>query len=144
MKATHPEIGIIAVDYLQLIWATNGSAQRQEQIAHTSRSLKAMAKELDLVCVALSQLNRDVERRADKHPTMADLRESGQIEQDADVIAFLMRPGYYDETDTSGAVDIDIAKQRNGGTGRVHLGWCPESTWFKDIQDDEPPEHRRW
>ena len=133
-----PTVGIVTVDYLTLIGATDRRDRRQEQIAHISRSLKAMAKELGVAVIALAQLNRAVENRADKHPMLADLRESGQIEQDADLIMFLMRPGYYDETDTSGDVDVDIAKQRKGRTGRVVLRWTPETTWFAD---KPRPEH---
>lgn len=137
-----PRVSIIAVDYLQLIGATDRKAMRQEQIAHASRSLKAMAKELGVLVIALAQLNRDVEKRADKHPTMADLRESGQIEQDADVIMFLMRPGYYDETDTTDEVHLDVGKQRKGKTGRVVLRFCPDETWFADI--DQPSSAPPW
>lgn len=139
-----PRVAIIAIDYLQLVGATDRKAMRQEQIAHVSRSLKAMAKELNVAVIALSQLNRSVETRADKHPIMADLRESGQIEQDADAIIFLMRPGYYDPTDTTDEVHVDIAKQRKGRTGRVALRWCPDETWFADMPEPSsaPPWQR--
>ena len=134
-------IRIVAVDYLQIVGATDRKRGREEQIAHISRSLKAMAKELKVVVIALAQLNRGVENRKDPHPGMADLRESGQIEQDADLIVFLMRPGYYDDLDDSGDVHLDIAKQRKGETGRVVLHWTPTTTWFADkpIPEHAPP-----
>jgi replicative DNA helicase len=134
LKRANPNLGVMAVDYLTLCHppAYLRKGNRSEQVGYMAQAFKDAAKELDIVVYLLAQLNREVDKRQDKHPVMGDLRESGGIEQAADTIVFVMRPGYYDESDTSGDVDFDIAKQRNGKTGRVPLRWTPETTWFAD------------
>lgn len=112
-------IGLIVVDYLQLVEGEGSS--RQEQVASISRRLKQLAKELDLPVIALSQLNRAVESREDRRPRMADLRESGAIEQDADVVMFLHRPEYYDPNDEPGVAEAIVAKNRNGGVASIKM-----------------------
>ncbi len=123
-------VGLIMIDYLQLMHGSDKSDSREREISHISRSLKALAKELEIPIVALAQLNREVEKRVDKRPQLSDLRESGSIEQDADVVMFIHRPEYYDrkpdrendpKSDNSGAAEIIIAKHRNGPTGTVEL-----------------------
>ncbi len=136
------DIKIVIIDYLQLM---NGdtkynNASRQQEISDISRGLKALARELDVPVVALSQLSRAVEQRPDHRPMLSDLRESGAIEQDADVVMFLYREGYYNR-DLSEAeqrvAEVIIAKQRNGPIGTVNLLWMPELTKFSDM-DREP------
>ena len=130
------KLGLVVVDYLQLMRSTTGE-NREQEIAAISRSLKALAKELGVPVMALSQLNRQVEQRADKRPVMADLRESGAIEQDADVIAFLYRPIVYDRNAEPNAAEVIIGKQRNGPTGALQLAFFPESTRFEDRAEDD-------
>ena len=112
---------MIIVDYLQLMQGPQNSENRQNEISQITQSLKALAKELDIPVVALSQLSRAVEQRTKKEPQLSDLRESGAIEQDADVVIFLYRPSVYDKDDESvkGMAYLIVAKQRNGPTGRV-------------------------
>jgi replicative DNA helicase len=131
------KLGLVIVDYLQLMRGHDGADNREQEISSISRSLKALAKELDLPVVALSQLNRQVEARADKRPVMADLRESGAIEQDADVIAFLYRPIVYDKTAEERAAEVIVAKQRNGPIGSVPLTFMSEHTRFENRAEDE-------
>src|SRR5207247_5015538 len=106
---------------------------RQEQIAKISRRLKTLARELNVPVVALSQLNRAVENREDRRPRMADLRESGAIEQDADLVLLLHRPEYYDPNDQPGIAEIIVAKNRNGPTGRIKLTFLKNLTRFEKI-----------
>jgi replicative DNA helicase len=130
-------LGLIVVDYLQLMRGMSADSREQE-ISSISRSLKALAKELSVPVVALSQLNRQVESRADKRPVMADLRESGAIEQDADVIMFLFRPVVYDPKNSDEHdAEVIIGKQRNGPTGTVPLTFFSEYTRFENRAADE-------
>ena len=126
---TEPKLKpIIFVDYLQIIRGESQSYNRTETIGQISNDLKQMAKEFDCPVVCLSQLNRGVEIRDDKRPVMSDLRDSGNIEQDADVIGFLYRDDYYNkETDRPGLLEINIAKHRNGPTGTTTVGYVKET-----------------
>lgn len=128
-------LGMIMIDYLQLIMGSGrGSDNRQQEVSEISRSLKALARELKVPVIALSQLSRGVEQRQDKRPMMSDLRESGSIEQDADIVSFLYREDYYDkETEMQNMIEIIIAKQRNGPTGTVTLAFAKEYNKFLNI-----------
>ena len=127
-------LGLIIIDYLQLM-SGRGRENRQQEISEISRSLKLLAKELNVPVVALSQLSRAVEARADHHPMLSDLRESGAIEQDADVVMFLYRDDYYNEdSEEKGVAEVIIAKQRHGSTGTVKLRWIAEQTRFTDLE----------
>jgi len=134
LKAKHPELSLIIVDYIGLM-SGDPRVSRQEQVSASSRGLKALAKELDVCVIGLSQLNRAVENRNPKIPQMADLRESGAIEQDADIIMFIYRDEYYNKEATTrpGVADIIIAKQRNGATGTVELAFQGEFTLFDNL-----------
>lgn len=124
-------VGLVIVDYLQLMQGKGRTENRQQEISEISRSLKIMAKELNLPVVTLSQLSRGPESRSDKRPLLSDLRESGAIEQDADIVMLLYREDYYDkETDKKNIAECIIAKHRNGSTGTVELVWREEYTTF--------------
>jgi len=131
-------LGLVVIDYLQLMTSAGGSIRtgdnRQQVVSDISRSLKIMAKELNVPVLCLSQLSRANESRADKRPMLSDLRESGAIEQDADIVMFLYRESYYnDDTDNHNLAECIIAKNRHGETGTVDLQWIPEYTTFKSI-----------
>lgn len=127
-------LDIIMIDYLQLMTGSGRSESRQLEIAEISRSLKSLARELNVPVVALSQLSRQVEQRPDHRPMLSDLRDSGAIEQDADVVMFLYRDDYYNhDSDKKGILEVIIAKQRNGPIGTVELAWLPEYTKFANL-----------
>jgi len=128
------KLGLVVVDYIQLMRSSEGRDNREQEISEISRSLKALAKELHLPVVALSQLNRQVESRTPPVPRLADLRESGAIEQDADVICFLYRDEYYNPEDTEkqGVAEVHVAKQRNGPIGKIELTFLKEYTRFEN------------
>ncbi len=131
-------LGLIVLDYIQLMQVSGNTENRATELSQISRSLKALAKELRVPIVALSQLNRSVEQRTDKRPVMSDLRESGAIEQDADLIAFIYRDEVYNkETMRKGIADIIVAKQRNGPIGEVHLTFLGEYTKFENYLPED-------
>ena len=126
---------MIIIDYLQLMSGGGRTDSRQQEISDISRSLKSIARELGVPVLALSQLSRAVEQRPDHRPMLSDLRESGAIEQDADVVMFIYRDDYYHpDTDKKGVSEIIIAKQRNGPIGTVELAWLPEYTKFANLE----------
>ena len=130
-------IGLVIVDYLQLVQGSNRrvNGSREQEIAEISRSLKILAKELDVPVIALSQLSRAVEQRPDHRPMLSDLRESGSIEQDADIVMFLYRDDYYHEdSEKKNIAEVIIAKQRSGSTGTVDLGWLGSYTKFVNLE----------
>ena len=128
-------LGLVIIDYLQLMSGSGRSESRQQEISEISRSLKALAREISCPVVALSQLSRAVEKRDDTRPMLSDLRESGAIEQDADVVMFIYRDEYYNkESQEAGITEIIVAKQRNGPTGTVKLGWQAEYTKFVNLE----------
>lgn len=134
----HGQLGLIVIDYLQLMQVGGSSENRTAEISEISRSLKALAKELGVPVIALSQLNRSLEQRADKRPVMSDLRESGAIEQDADLIVFIYRDEVYNpDTREKGIAEIIIAKQRNGPIGRVRLSFLGHLTRFENYADSQ-------
>ena len=128
-------LGLIIIDYLQLMNASKKVESRQLFIAEVSRALKGLAKELDVPIIALSQLNRAADSRTDHRPVLADLRESGAIEQDADIVMFIYRDDYYnpDTTEKPGIAEIIVAKQRNGSTGTIELVWMGNITRFANL-----------
>ena len=133
-------LSIIFIDYLQLMSGSgkSSSESRQQEISEISRSLKALARELQVPVIALSQLSRQVEQRPDHRPMLSDLRESGAIEQDADVVMFIYRDDYYHpDTDRKGISEIIIAKQRNGPIGTVELAWLPDLTKFANLSKEQ-------
>ena len=137
LKREH-DLGLIVIDYLQLMQVPGNSENRATEISEISRSLKGLAKELNVPVIALSQLNRSLETRTDKRPVMADLRESGAIEQDADVIIFIYRDEYYNKENSpdKGLAEVIIGKQRNGPTGSVKLRFFGEYTRFDNLAHD--------
>ncbi len=130
----HGGIGLIMVDYLQLMRVPGLESNRVNEISEISRSLKALAKEMECPVIALSQLNRSLEQRPNKRPVMSDLRESGAIEQDADVIMFIYRDEVYNpESPDKGTAEIIIGKQRNGPIGSLRLAFLGKYTRFEDL-----------
>ena len=127
----HP-LDLLIIDYLQLLESDDRNISREQQISTITRRLKFLAKDLRIPVIALAQLNRSVEQREDKRPRLADLRESGAIEQDADIVMFLHRPEAYDPEDRPGEADLIVSKNRNGPIGNVPLTWIREQLRFGD------------
>jgi replicative DNA helicase len=132
-------IDMIIIDYMQLmtgsVAGSGRSENRQQEISYISRSLKSLARELNVPVIALSQLSRAVEARSDKRPMLSDLRESGSIEQDADVVLFIYREDYYiEDSDRQNIADVLVAKHRHGSTGNVSLYFRKELTQFRDLE----------
>ena len=127
------KLGLIVIDYIQLIDSEESRDSRQEQIAKISRRLKTLARDLSVPVVALSQLNRAVENREDRRPRMADLRESGAIEQDADIVLMVHRPEYYDPNDQPGIAELILTKNRNGATDTVKVTFLKKITRFENL-----------
>ncbi|NNE73219.1 MAG: replicative DNA helicase [Acidimicrobiales bacterium] len=134
LKSRVGELGLVVIDYLQLMTGRNGAESRQVEVAEISRGLKILAREIEAPVVALSQLSRSLESRQDKRPMLADLRESGSIEQDADVVMFIYRDEVYDPESTDvGTAEIIVAKHRSGPTGTVRLAFLPHYTRFANM-----------
>lgn len=133
------KIGLIVIDYLQLIQGNSKrGGTREQEISEISRSLKILAKELDVPVIALSQLSRSVESREDKRPMLSDLRESGAIEQDADIVMFLYRDDYYNEDSSDkNKAEVIVAKHRGGSTGTRKLLWMPSYTKFGNLSNQQ-------
>ncbi len=132
LRSSRPGLALIIVDYLQLMTSHSRTENRQQEVAEISRSLKLLAKELDIPIIAVSQLNRNPETRADKRPQLSDLRESGSIEQDSDVVMFIHREESEDPS-VKGRADIIVAKHRNGPTAQIPLTFLPQLTSFRDF-----------
>ncbi|MDN5331426.1 MAG: replicative helicase [Tepidanaerobacteraceae bacterium] len=138
-------LGLVVIDYLQLIAGRGQSENRQQEISEISRSLKALARELNVPVLALSQLSRAPDVRSDHRPVLSDLRESGSQEQDSDLVAFLYREDYYNpNTDRKNIAEVIIAKQRNGPTGKVELLWLSQYTKFVSIEKYRQSEEARY
>jgi len=131
MKARHGGLSLICIDYLQLMGGGTNSENRQLEVSEISRGLKILARELEVPIIALSQLSRNLETRADKRPMLADLRESGSLEQDADIVMFLYRDEVYNrDSPDKGSAEVIIAKHRSGPTGNVRLVFSGAYTRF--------------
>ena len=137
-KSRHKDLGLVVVDYLQLMNSSRKIENKQQEVAEISRALKGVARELEVPVIALSQLSRAVEQRTEKKPQLSDLRDSGAIEQDADLVVLLFRPGYYEATANPDLEDnraeIIVAKHRNGPTGSVHLVFLKEYARFVNAE----------
>jgi len=134
LKQKHPDLGLIIVDYIQLMTSGTTAENRVQEVSQISRSLKVLARDLDVPILALSQLSRAVEQRHDKRPILSDLRESGSLEQDSDIVIFIYRDEYYnDESDQQGLAEIHIAKHRNGPTDTVKLSFLRRYAKFSDL-----------
>ena len=128
------DLGLVIIDYVQLMTGRSNAESRQVEVSEISRSLKILARELETPVVALAQLNRGLEQRADKRPMLSDLRESGSLEQDADVVLFLYRDEVYDpESQDRGTAEVIVAKHRNGPVGKVRLAWLDRYTKFANM-----------
>ncbi len=144
--AQHGSLDLVVIDYLQLLASDGNTSNRQQEISEISRSLKIMARDLNVPVIALSQLSRSVEQRENKRPMLSDLRESGAIEQDADAVMFLYRESYYDTEsipETPEESELIVAKNRQGSTGTVKLNWFSDITTFREkeyVSYDAPPE----
>src|SRR4051812_30500689 len=127
-------LGLVIIDYLQLMTSGTTVENRVQEVSQISRQLKVLARDLDVPIIALSQLSRAVEQRHDKRPILSDLRESGSIEQDADLVAFIYRDEYYnDETDQQGLAEVILAKHRNGPTDSIKLSFLKRYAKFADL-----------
>jgi replicative DNA helicase len=134
LKSREPSLGLIVVDYLQLMTSGSSAENRVQEVSQISRALKVLARDLEVPIIALSQLSRAVEQRHDKRPILSDLRESGSIEQDADVVAFIYRDEYYnDESDQQGLAEVIVAKHRNGPTDSIKLSFLKRYAKFADL-----------
>ena len=134
LKSKEPNLGLIVVDYLQLMTSDSSYENRVQEVSQISRSLKVLARELDIPVIAMSQLSRAVEQRHDKRPILSDLRESGSLEQDSDLVAFIYRDEYYnDESPDQGIAEVHLAKHRNGPTGTVKLSFLQRYAKFADL-----------
>ncbi len=136
-------LDLVMIDYLQLMSGSGKSDSRQQEVSEISRSLKALAREIDAPVIALSQLSRACETRPDHRPMLSDLRESGAIEQDADVVMFLYRDDYYNkDSPDKNIAEVIVAKQRNGPIGTVNLVWLPDFTKFVNMSREEQKRRR--
>jgi replicative DNA helicase len=134
LKSREPKLGLVVVDYMQLMTSGSNAENRVQEVSQISRSLKVLARDLDVPIIALSQLSRAVEQRHDKRPILSDLRESGSIEQDADLVAFIYRDEYYnDESDQQGIAEVILAKHRNGPTDSIKLSFLRRYAKFTDL-----------
>ena len=135
LKSREPNLGLIVVDYLQLMTTGASVENRVQEVSQISRQLKVLARDLEVPILALSQLSRAVEQRHDKRPILSDLRESGSLEQDADLVLFVYRDEYYngEESDQQGLAELHLAKHRNGPTGAVKLSFLRRYAKFADL-----------
>jgi replicative DNA helicase len=140
LKSRHADLGLIIVDYLQLMSSAGTAENRVQEVSQISRSLKILARDLEVPIIALSQLSRAVEQRTDKRPILSDLRESGSIEQDADLVAFIYRDEYYnDESEHQGLAEVIVAKHRNGPIGTPKLVFLDRFPKFADFAGQDRP-----